>query len=338
MSAFLTKAYDKDRNEVDIDDAHSGEYFCEICGSPLIARNKKPLDQAKRAHHFAHRKNAHCEATDETILHKRAKEVILKERALMFPKTEVPQMPSGFVRFIKVEEEIKTDNFNLRPDITATLENGEQVFIEFAVSHRVTTKNRDIIVKNNLKFIEIDLNYIGFEKNTIRSFLLETENDRKWVTKPTTRLKDTKGLSASSARSIWHIRAIEYIKKLFDENKLEIGWYGAKYNLKELKYDCCERNNRYRRFSADLIISRSKEDDIAISIRGRRRNTKSRIPDKLRVIDIIIRNEDGFKELCNDRCLYENYISDNLTIIYNKFDKGKKESSKYNHWNENDCI
>ena len=108
MSAFLTIGLNDKGEKVNIDDAAHGKAcncFCPICHKPLIARNSKPLNEAKRVHHFAHSKGCNCEASDETVLHKLAKQIILEEKALMLPTFDSSNKPSGLIHFQSVEQE-----------------------------------------------------------------------------------------------------------------------------------------------------------------------------------------------------------------------------------------
>ena len=304
MSALLTIALNERREYVGIETVVPGKLckcICPNCKNPLIAKNRKPLEEARRGHHFAHYKGCRCETSDETLLHQLAKEIIVEEKSLMFPFSEHGDKPSGLVRFVKVEQEKWYEEYAIQPDLEAVMENGEKILIEFFVSHEVSSKKRNIILKNKLKCIEIDLNYVKIDKREIRSFLLEESEDRSWIEAPAQLNQgDSKENYSFYSRNPWHEKAIEYLKKQFDEGETIIEWYGEKYNLREYKYDTCEPSRMYRRFRLDLMLYRSKMDDkgnIAISVRGRRRNKGHKTPRDLRVIDIIIRNEDDYTRL-----------------------------------------
>ena len=183
MSAILTIGISENGEHIKIDDAVPGKNcncFCPICNAPLIAKNRVPLSQAKREHHFAHYKGNPCKASDESVLHQWAKEVFLEEKSLRLPEGN-GRIPSGLVRFHNVEVEKWNETYGFRPDAVATLENGEKLMVEFLVSHKVTAKKRKIIADNNVNCIEIDLNHVEVDKNAIRSFLLNVTDDREWI-------------------------------------------------------------------------------------------------------------------------------------------------------------
>lgn len=308
MSAILTKALDKDRNEVSIESVKPGKKcncFCPICGSPLIAKNRVPEDLAKREHHFAHLRGCVCEATDETVLHKWAKDIVLEEKAIMLPTEGTGNKISGIVKFASVEAEKWNAEFGFKPDLDCITEDGKRIFIEFYVSHKVTAKKRNIIVKNNLNCIEVDLNYVQLEKNALQSFLLEDSSDRQWIS-ISEKKKYSEGYSFS-VRNAWHEKAIEYLKDLFEKKDIIIGRHKI-YKLSDYEYDICEQNNRYRNFRADLISYRGQKENkafIAISFRARKRKEKHKTPRGLRVIDVIIRNENDFNRLIEKQNLCE---------------------------------
>lgn len=319
MSAFLTIGLNDKGEKVNIDDAAHGKAcncFCPICHKPLIARNSKPLNEAKRVHHFAHSKGCNCEASDETVLHKLAKQIILEEKALMLPTFDSGNKPSGLIHFQSVEQEKWNNKYGFRPDIEAVMENGEIIFVEFFVSHKVTSKKRRIITDNRLSCIEIDLNYVEIDKEALRSFLIEEDDNRTWIVPI-----ENKGVSKESFsytyRNPWREKAIEYIKDRFERGILYIG-QEVLYNLRQFGYDICEPIKMYRGFRTDLLLYRSQKKDkacISINIKGRRRNEFHKTPRNLRIIDIIIRDELGYSRLIGRN----NLCADNSFIIYEGF-------------------
>ena len=210
--------------------------------------------------------------------------------------------------------------YGIRPDIDGIMENGERLIIEFFVSHKVQRKKNDTIVNNNLKCIEIDLNYIRMDKSSIREFLINSNKNRKWVTNTIDSIKGD-GFGISYERNPLHEKAIEFIKKKFDEDNIIIMPYiynNKLFDLKKLGYDTCERNiSVYRKFKSDLILYRKEKENkgyISISIRGRRRNFNNEIPKDLRIIDIIIRDENDYNKLTSHYFLKND---DDKYIFYN---------------------
>jgi len=183
MSAILTVGINEKGEQIKIDDAPPGKNsncFCPICNAPLIAKNRIPLSQAKHEHHFAHFKGYPCKASDETVLHLWAKEILLEEKSLRVPEGNW-RIPSSLVHFQNVDTEKRDEIYGFRPDAVATLGNGEKLLIEFLVSHKVTAKKRKIIADNNLNCIEIDLNHIEVDKDVIKTFLLNDTDYREWI-------------------------------------------------------------------------------------------------------------------------------------------------------------
>ena len=321
MSAILTYAKDKNNQLVHIDDVENGSAcncYCPHCKKPLYAKNGGEI----REHHFAHYKGNECEHAYETTLHMLAKEIIMEEKCIMLPPSDDKSFPSGLVKLNNLKKEQWDNVYGIRPDIDGIMENGERLIIEFFVSHKVQPKKIDTIVNNNLKCIEIELNFFKMDKSSIREFLVNSDNNRKWVTNTIDSIKGD-GFGISSERNPLHEKAIEYIKKKFEEESIVIMPYKDNNNILDLKYrryDTCERNiSMYRNFKYDLkIFSKEKEDldDIYISIRGRRRNPDNKIPKDLRVIDIIIRDENDYNELTK-RVFLKNVDDKNIFYFYN---------------------
>lgn len=183
MSAILTIGISENGEKIKIDDAVPGKNcncFCPICRAPLIAKNKVPASLAKHEHHFAHFKGSSCDATNETLLHCWAKQVLLEIKSLRLPEGN-GRISSGLVRFKNVEVEKWDETYGVRPDAIATLDNGEKLLIEFFVSHKVTEKKRKIIANNYLNCIEIDLNHVELDKDAIQSFLLNDTYYKEWI-------------------------------------------------------------------------------------------------------------------------------------------------------------
>ena len=181
MSAILTYAKDKNNQLVHIDAVENGgkcNCICPYCEKPLFAKNGGDI----REHHFAHYKGNECEHAYETTLHMLAKEIIMEEQCIMLPPSDDKKFPSGLVKLHNLKEEQWDNVYGIRPDIDGIMENGERLIIEFFVSHKVQRKKNDTIVNNNLKCIEIDLNYIRMDKSSIREFLINSNKNRKWVT------------------------------------------------------------------------------------------------------------------------------------------------------------
>lgn len=306
MSAYLIEALNDKGERVDIELAERGcEYFCPDCEKPVFPKNREPRKIAK---YFAHKKGYICESSEETQLHLLAKEVLSETKALMLPPSENGNKPSGFVRFVSLDIEKWDDEYKFRPDAEGITENGERILIEFYVSHMIPNKKRRIILDNHLNCIEIDLNYVDIDEDEIRDLLLNGVDNKEWVVPAIKKEISSDNFSAPYSRSSWQTKAIELIKKRFDDGELFISNGFDDFDLKnKYGYDVCSPTKYYRKFRTDLILYRTKKspERIAISIRGRRRNETHTPPNLLRVIDIVIKRKEDYERLLETKYLAE---------------------------------
>lgn len=293
MGAFLTYALGEGDALIHIDSVDKGAACgcrCPHCQAPLYAKNGGAI----REHHFAHAQGYECEGAYESQLHLLAKEVLQEVGQIMLPHTETGAFPSGLVRIRDIQVEKWDDNYHFRPDVEGVMNNGERILFEFLVSHKVSSKKRDIIINNKLKCIEIDINYQALDKEELKAFLTSTDQDRKWVVPlPPVIKKD--GISFYEGRKPIYDQTRDILKGIFDDKTLVVfplfSSLMQSFDLKQLGYDTCEIGTRYRGYKSDLLLYRSQKEDkgyIAISIRGRRRLEEPRKPNNLRVIDIVI--------------------------------------------------
>lgn len=295
MGAFLTYALDKDGVLTHVDEVLKGlccQCVCPHCKAPLYAKNAGLI----REHHFAHAKGMECEYARESALHLLAKQIVRKTGIVMLPKSPDNSMPSGLVRLSEVKIEQYDAQYDLTPDAEGIMDNGERLLIEFYVSHKVQGKKKDTIVKNNLKCVEIDLNYQDLNWNDLLAFLTGSTEDRKWI-RESIPLSPSKGDSFSLKNPLYD-KVCDQIKEQFESNTLVIepprqSLYSstATFDLKKYGYDVCERGAKYRGFKSGLLLYRSKSDDkgfISLNVRGRRRHADFRQPKGLRIIDIIL--------------------------------------------------
>ena len=309
--ALLTIALDSNNKSVEIDKVPNGlkcNCFCPHCKSPLIAKN----DGTVREHHFAHEAGTECRNAVESALHLIAKEIIKEECAIMLPESEGGLWPNGYVQLQDVAIEKYDSKFNIIPDAEGILPDGRRLLIEFLVSHRVSTNKRQIIVDNNLLCVEIDLNYQKQNKASMRNFLLNTIQDRKWVQKEQPKVKSgLYSFSYDSNRNPLQIDAINILIKRFNDKSLSYTFSGIENNFNNLGYDICEPNSKkYRKFNSDLLLLKSSnpEDDlISINVRGRGRNEGFRFPDGLKVIDIIVTGKFEMEKIFANNSLKSGY-------------------------------
>lgn len=309
MSAQLTYALYKDNKSVHVDAVKKGNAcgcICPYCKQPLCAKNSG----TQREHHFAHPHGYICEGANETMLHVLAKEVLAEECCIKLPATGGDLFPSGLVELHDVKVEQRDEQFGIIPDAEGILPNGERLLIEFYFSHKITDQKRQIILQNQLKCIEIDLNWVPLNKQSIRTFLLESNDNRKWITESENKVFGKEFGGGSYTRNPLHLQARDYMKKIFDTETLLIAPFGINYDLKKIGYDVCDMTSKMiKGIKPDLVLYRSKKEKyeekgyIFICFRGRRRNYNKEIPSGIKVIDIFIREKDDYDCLLNWDCL-----------------------------------
>ena len=296
MGAFLTYALDGGGDLVHVDDVAKGMKcgcHCPHCDAPLYAKNAGRI----REHHYAHAHGHECEGAYESSLHLLAKEVLQETGQIMLPASQSGCFPSGLVSIHNIQVEKWDEKYHIKPDVEGIMDNGERLLIEFLVSHKVDEKKHQIIVDNHLKCIEIDINYQALDKAELKEFLTGTDEDRKWIASMPP--PKSNGESFSYGRNPMYEKTRDILKEIFDEGTLTIHPYAMSYyhtdkpyDLRQIGYDVCEVNTKYRGFKSDLLLFRSQKDNkghISINIRGRRRSEDFRYPKGLRIIDLVFK-------------------------------------------------
>lgn len=116
----------------------------------------------------------------------------------------------------------------------------------------------------------------------------------------------------------------DIIKDIFDNGTIIIHPHGPykSFDLRQLGYDVCEINKRFRGFKSDLLLYRSQKKDgyISINLRGRSRYEDFEFPPELRIIDIVFKalssTEDGARKRMKNGDLIED---GGMTIEYYGF-------------------
>ena len=329
MGSFLTFALDESDALVHVDDVAKGnncKCHCPHCGAPLCAKNAGQ----KREHHFAHAHGHQCEGAYESQLHLLAKAVLQETGLILLPTSQDGVFPSGAVRIDNVQVEKWDEQYHIKPDVEGIMNNGERLLIEFYVSHKIDGKKRQVIVDNHLKCIEIDINYQALDKTELKDFLCCSDEDRKWiVSRPTPPISTGKSFSYGRNPNPIYGETRDILKEIFDEETIIIYPYAASFShpnspfdLRQIGYDVCEVNTRFRGFKSDLLLYRSQKEDkghISLNIRGRRRSRDFRSPKGLRIIDIIIKAI-GSEESAKQRLKDGDLIGDlGMTVEYYGF-------------------
>lgn len=307
MGAFLTYALNEKGALVHVDDVANGAKsacHCPHCNAPLHAKNGGEL----REHHFAHAHGKECEGAYESTLHLLAKEIFQETGRIMLPRSNDGQFPSGSIRIRNIEIEKLNERYGIKPDAECIMENGERLFIEFYVSHKVDAKKRQIIVDNRLKCIEIDIKYQALNKTELKKYLTNTDKGRKWIV-ASPQLSKSKSKSSSSRKDPMYEKTRDILKDIFDKGTIIIHphFHNVSYDLRKLGYDVCETNTKIQGFKSDLLLYRSQHEDkgyISINLRGRSRYIDFEFPQGLRIIDIVFKalssTEEGTRKRLKD--------------------------------------
>lgn len=170
--------------------------ICPGCKEPLIARHAKLSD---RVSHFAHAPGSDCSTGVETAVHLAAKQLIEQERAVFTPlliaRVEIQDalkqqhkqekvIDKGGVKLlpvVRLEERIR----DIRPDIIGTMEGGQDLCIEVAVTHFVADDKLAKIQKEGIPAVEFDLSGLReFTWASLRKALLEGSVPVEWLYHP----------------------------------------------------------------------------------------------------------------------------------------------------------
>ena len=318
MSALLTYALDIKNQLVQIDSVKHGsscQCRCPHCLAPLDAKNGGQI----REHHFAHSHGHYCEGAYETALHLLAKQIILEQGGIMLPESDDKNKPHGFVKLGNIKVEQWDDTFKICPDIEGIMDNGKRILIECLVTHKVKDKKYNIIIDNNLLCVEIDLNWLELNKESLQKFLTQESADRKWIEKRAEIITSGNYGSISRSNPIFDI-AKKILKDAFDKKGLTLHpRLISYYKLSNWNYDICEVDANFRGFKTDLLLYRSNNVNrgyISINFRCRRRNSNAKIPRDLRIIDIILtsgKEEDIYKQF--SKGIISSVMSDKVNFI-----------------------
>lgn len=315
MEPLLNYALDGNGVLVHIDNVPKGKAcgcFCPSCGKPLYARRG-----VVRAHHFSHAYDHNCKGAYETVLHLLAKEILQEAGQIMLPPPSDAIFPSGLVKIHNIEIEKWDEHYRIKPDAEGIMENGERLFIEFLVSHKVDERKRKVIIDNHLKCIEIDINFLALDKAELYEFLTQSNEYREWVKTlpPLQNESDKASFCYPTTRKPVYGVARDMLKRIFDENTLYLHPYkqyenhfsmfntDVIFDLRELGYDVCDVHTKFRGFKCDLLLSKSqsegKDISVSINVRGRRRKENFRHPKDLLIVDIVLKYGTSVDEIKN---------------------------------------
>lgn len=166
--------------------------ICEECDGDLEAVQSKIPG---RKWYFRHYNKSNCTGSFESLLHKYAKQVIEASNSIVRTKSQR-------IDYLNAISEESVNPY--RPDITLTLENGEQVYIEIFVSSAVKEVKKDFFVSNSYKSFEINLSDIKernklVDLNHLNDRILNNHRNRNSLYWP----QEITSKEPNSAKGLW---------------------------------------------------------------------------------------------------------------------------------------
>lgn len=157
--------------------------ICPSCKARLIARQG-----TRQKAHFAHYNSEECNTGYETSIHLLAKEILLSEKCIRLPEIKMPcsNYNSGLIREGRLIEldEVALENriSSIIPDVLAK-HRGEMLIIEIFVTHKVDAEKQEVIQKQGISALEIDLSKIHTEitYDELKDILINQSNNRRWI-------------------------------------------------------------------------------------------------------------------------------------------------------------
>lgn len=175
-------ALDSQNRSIYIDDAKSNvEYRCPGCSCIVTPRNND-FEGRKKIKYYAHKGDV-CKEYRESMLHLLSKEILMEEKAVMFPDYK-SVISSRAAKLESVREEVWDEDIQRRPDIVAVLEDGTEILIEINNTHEVDEAKAQIIREKGKACLEIDVFDQEVNKEKLRSYILKSTEGRRWINAP----------------------------------------------------------------------------------------------------------------------------------------------------------
>lgn len=178
---MLTYALSESGKMVSIDSVETGlscKCRCPKCKEFLIAKHGHGV----RVPHFAHHGDINCHGAFMSALHKLAEQIVEEEKAVMAPAYK--EMRAQKLSFVKTEFEQRNDRNDVQPDVVGVTDDELRWHIEIRKSSEVDDKKKDKLVESRLTCLEIDVKNQELDEEKLKSFLLESTEDRKWINNP----------------------------------------------------------------------------------------------------------------------------------------------------------
>ncbi|PQJ09772.1 hypothetical protein CJD36_017750 [Flavipsychrobacter stenotrophus] len=186
-----------------IDTARNGREcncICAECGKVVDA-----IQGERNEKHFRHSVETDCKGGLETILHLRAKQIIVENNQI-----ELPGVGLNYTGAISEEPFLK-----VIPDVTV-IANGEKVFFEIALTNPKKKIEKEFYIANKLKSVEIHLEGLDYDipQDELKRIVLINVN-RKEIIFWTETSKGDGLLSMKISRYLVPIALLAIIYKLF---------------------------------------------------------------------------------------------------------------------------
>lgn len=138
---------------------------CADCNNEMEA-----VQGEKREWHFRHRIDSKCKGGLETAIHKLAKEIIVNNNIINLPKKPL--------YYSEAQAEVKLETYV--PDVSV-LSEGEPVYIEIYVCHKVEPEKEKFYKNRKLNSFEIDLSQVSYKttKKELEELVLRDPTNKK---------------------------------------------------------------------------------------------------------------------------------------------------------------
>ncbi|MBQ8050742.1 MAG: hypothetical protein IJ197_04115 [Bacteroidaceae bacterium] len=171
----------KDGRIVYIDDVERGlacGCTCPKCGQPLKARKGEVREK-----HFAHHGDVECKGAYEETKHRLAIQILQDEKRVMAPPYENVALQEQLI-FSDVDVEVRNMAEGIIPDVVGTCNDGTKICIEVRCTHAVDEEKLSKIRALGLHCLEIDIRKHRMDEAELRTFLLDSVEERKWLNHP----------------------------------------------------------------------------------------------------------------------------------------------------------
>ena len=250
---------------------------CPACGEALIAR-KGDI----RGHHFAHQAGE-CATGLETSLHMMAKEILSSAQKLWLPSCILDVNWVKPMYKVFAEQNIQIDHVelemrvsNIIPDVVVYGKNGEQLFVEIYVTHKVDEAKQQKLREIGVPTLEIDLSKESYyiDREALESILLRNKSVdiKKWLYHPKVDRLVAALVKAANRRDIAYVSGNAIVDCAAKKRHV----LGGNYYYANVYVDC-----RKCRYNLNPMLFGEKKNGILCMARdsGEKRELPLRLPD-----------------------------------------------------------